>query len=633
MKKILLLSLGILIFGCSKEKEILKPEEPLVAKQQISGVVEKGPFIQGSKVTLIDLDNNLDPTGKTYETITTNDLGAFEFKDIVLTSPYARFSIDGYYYDEVRGQLSNSRIILNAISKLDDKKQVNVNLLTHLETSRIIKLVKRDKMDFSTARKQAEKELLSGLGIDKELSRAADAVSLADGNQDASVLLALSVILLNNPSHSDATLSELLSIMNGQLEAEGKFSDVVKAAFHKNAQKIDVNKIKTNLINRYKLLGKEMNVLDDLKTILDSFPSSIEPEKPPFETEESLIAAWTAATNSYADFLEKYYILDALYAPGKDYSDIKDYTFSTLYNHTTDARNNLVGQLFSNAYQAIYKINHILRVAKNMNGNTISKIRKEAPILTSHLYFIMTDTWGTVVMPDPNNTEINFYPTPSSAETVRQNCIQELKKAIEGADINSPENSKLGKIAAMGNGLLAKYYLQSGNYTEARKYLEVLFHSSTFKLAEKPNIFSNSASNETYTGYDSSLGTAFSSYNFNLVAKKGNYPSFMRATETILNLVELEIQTGNLSKAMSYLNLVRVRNQKSRISAGSKEQLINYLIEEYKEDMSMEGVYFSALKRLGKAENVLKIESFRKLLPVPITEMILNPNMRQNPGY
>lgn len=633
MKKILLLAFSILILGCSKEKEILKPEETMVPKQQISGVVEKGPFIQGSKVTLIDLDNNLDPTGKTYETTTTNDLGAFEFKDIVLTSPYAKFSIDGYYYDEVRGQLSNSRIILNAISKVDDKKQVNVNLLTHLETGRVIKLVKRDKMDFSTARKQAEKELLNGLGIDKELSKAADAVSLADGNKDASLLLALSVILLNNPSHSDAALSELLSVMNGQLEAEGKFSDVIKATFNAYTQKIDVNHIKTNLINRYKSLGKEMNVLDDLKIILDAFPSSIEPEKPSLENEENLIAAWTAATKKYADFLENYYILEALYAPGKDYSNVKDYSLSTLYNHTIDARNYQVSQLFTSAYQAIVPINQLIRAAKNVNGNTISKIRKEAPILISHIYFIMTDTWGNVVMPDPDNTEINYYPTPSSVETVRQNSIQKLKQAVDGIDINSQSASQFGKIIAMGNGLLAKYYLQAGNYTEARRYLEALYHSSSFKLAEKQNIFTNSSNNETYTGYDSTLGTAFTSYGFNLVAKKGNYPSFMRATETVLNLVELEIQTDNLSNAVSYLNMVRVRNQKSKITTGNKEQLINYLIEEYKEDMSMEGVYFSALKRLGKAESVLKIESFRKLLPIPANEIFVNPNAKQNPGY
>ncbi|RQO67589.1 hypothetical protein DBR43_24000 [Pedobacter sp. KBW06] len=633
MKKILLLALSILILGCSKEKEILKPEETMVPKQQISGVVEKGPFIQGSKVTLIDLDNNLNPTGKTYETTTTNDLGAFEFKDIVLTSPYAKFSIDGYYYDELRGQLSTSRIILNAISKVDDKKQVNVNLLTHLETGRIIKLVKQDKMDFSTARKQAEKELLSGLGINKELSKDADAVSLVDGNQDASVLLALSVILLNNPSHSDAALSELLSIMNGQLEADGKFSDAVKAIFKTSAQKININQIKTNLISRYKSLGKEMNILGDLKTILDSFAIAAEPEKPIIENEENVIVAWTAATNQYAKFLEQYYTLEALYAPGKDYSDIKNSSLTALYNHTIDSQNPMVYELFSSAYQAIVKINTILRVAKNMNGNAISKIRKEAPVLTSHIYFIMTDSWGNVVMHDPAQEDMLFVPPVSSAETVRQYCIQELKKVLAGADINSLENSKFGRIAAMGSGLLAKYYLQAGNYAEARTYLELLYHSPSFKLAERQNIFINSINNETYTGYDSSLGAGFSSSIFNLIAKKGNYPSFMRATETILNLVELEIQTGNLSAAISYLNMVRVRNQKSKISAGNKEQLINYLIEEYKEDMSMEGVYFSALKRLGKAESVLKIESFRKLLPVPLLEIALNHNAKQNPGY
>ncbi|SHH03565.1 RagB/SusD family nutrient uptake outer membrane protein [Pedobacter caeni] len=632
MKKILLLALSILIFGCSKEKEI-KPEETNLTKQQISGIVEKGPFIQGSKVTLIDLDANLNPTGKIYETTTTSDQGTFEFKDITLSSSYAKFSVDGYFFNELTGTLSESRIILNAFSKIGDKKQVNLNLITHLESGRIMKLVKQEKMDFSAARKQAEKEILLSLGIERELSKPADELSITDGNQDASTLLAISLILLHNPAQSDVNLSRLLSIMSNQLEAEGKFNEETKKTFKAYAQNINFDQIKSLLIEKYKLMGKEITVSDDLKTLLASFQLPPIPDKPAFETEEKLIDAWNTATDEYTKFLETYYIIEALYAPGKDYSSIKDSYLSSFYNHTLDSSNPNINRLFANAYRAIYNINSILRFTKKENGNAISRIRKEAPVLLSHIYFILTDTWGDVVMHDPDNTEIILRPIFSPAETVRQYCIQELKKAIDGVDINTQGNTRFGKITAMGNGMLAKYYLQAGNYTEARRYLEALYHSSSFKLAEKQNIFINSSNNETYAGYDGSFGKAFNSPDFNLIAKKGSYPSFMRATETVLNLAELEIQTGNLNNAISYLNIVRVRNQKSKITNGNKEQLTNHLVEEYKENLSMEGVYFSALKRLGKAESVLKIESFRKLFPIPGSEFMYNPDLKQNPGY
>jgi hypothetical protein len=56
-------------------------------------------------------------------------------------------------------------------------------------------------------------------------------------------------------------------------------------------------------------------------------------------------------------------------------------------------------------------------------------------------------------------------------------------------------------------------------------------------------------------------------------------------------------------------------------------------LDEYKEDLGMEGLYFPALKRLGKAESVLNIQSTKKLMPIPLTEINLNPNAKQNPGY
>lgn len=71
MKKILLIVIGMLVFGCSKDKETAKPGAETVKKEKINGFIEKGPFILGSKVTLIDLDNDINPKGKIYETHTT----------------------------------------------------------------------------------------------------------------------------------------------------------------------------------------------------------------------------------------------------------------------------------------------------------------------------------------------------------------------------------------------------------------------------------------------------------------------------------------------------------------------------------------------------------------------------------
>ena len=57
------------------------------------------------------------------------------------------------------------------------------------------------------------------------------------------------------------------------------------------------------------------------------------------------------------------------------------------------------------------------------------------------------------------------------------------------------------------------------------------------------------------------------------------------------------------------------------------------ILEEYLLDMGKEGLYFFAMKRFGKAEQTLGIESFRLLFPIPLAEIYTNPNITQNVGY
>ena len=61
--------------SCSSESD--GPEGP--RSKQILGHIEKGPFVQGSEVTLTDLNKDLSQSGKSYTTSTTSDLGSFDF--------------------------------------------------------------------------------------------------------------------------------------------------------------------------------------------------------------------------------------------------------------------------------------------------------------------------------------------------------------------------------------------------------------------------------------------------------------------------------------------------------------------------------------------------------------------------
>ena len=51
----------------------------------------------------------------------------------------------GYYRNEVTGENSNSELTLFAITDVNDRNIVNVNLLTHLEYERVIYLVTQNE--------------------------------------------------------------------------------------------------------------------------------------------------------------------------------------------------------------------------------------------------------------------------------------------------------------------------------------------------------------------------------------------------------------------------------------------------------------------------------------------------------
>ena len=59
-----IVSVCLNLTACSSNDE---KEDDFTAKGQITGKLEKGPFLQGSKVILYELNNNLSQTGDVYK--------------------------------------------------------------------------------------------------------------------------------------------------------------------------------------------------------------------------------------------------------------------------------------------------------------------------------------------------------------------------------------------------------------------------------------------------------------------------------------------------------------------------------------------------------------------------------------
>ena len=131
-----------------------------ITDKQIAGVAQKGPFVKGSSVVLKETSaaGNLKPTGKEFFATTRSDLGDFVIDDINLESQYVRLTATGYYKREYSGENSECQIRLNALSDVSEENRVNINIFTHMEYARILKLVEKGK-SFSEAKKQAHADL------------------------------------------------------------------------------------------------------------------------------------------------------------------------------------------------------------------------------------------------------------------------------------------------------------------------------------------------------------------------------------------------------------------------------------------------------------------------------------------
>lgn len=194
--KILAISLaliGMLAFAsCTKEKA--------GGTFTFSGKVQKGPFVTGTTITVNELNTSLGQTGKAFTSSITSDDGSFGLSNVEMESNLALLSANGFYYNEVLGQLSSAQITLQALADLNNEETVNVNVLTHITKARIEKLV-ADGLSFAEAKRKAESEFQDFLGVTDHFNQGFEQMSIATSGDFNAMLLAFSVIL-QRPSNS-----------------------------------------------------------------------------------------------------------------------------------------------------------------------------------------------------------------------------------------------------------------------------------------------------------------------------------------------------------------------------------------------------------------------------------------------
>jgi len=239
----------------------------------LSGKVQKGPYVQGTEITVRELDSSMIPTGNTFTGTIDDNTGSFSIKG-TLTNKIVELSALGYYFNEVSGSLSSATLTLSALSDLTDSSSVNVNLMTHLEKKRVEYLMDNSKMTFAAAKTQAQTEIMKIFNIENVTLGNSETLDISKSGDGNAVLLAISAILQSDKT--EAELTELLSTINtdirtdGTLDATSSVETLTSAGVYlRKYGKWD--EVKTNIISRYSSFGITVDI-DDLTPFYSSMP-------------------------------------------------------------------------------------------------------------------------------------------------------------------------------------------------------------------------------------------------------------------------------------------------------------------------------------------------------------------------
>lgn len=117
-------------------------------------------------------------------------------------------------------------------------------------------------------------------------------------------------------------------------------------------------------------------------------------------------------------------------------------------------------------------------------------------------------------------------------------------------------------------------------------------------------------------------------------------PKVLRLAEQYLIRAEARAMQGDLSGAAADLNMVRSRAGLPTTTFADQNDAIDQIINERFIELVLEGHRYFDLRRTNKIDEVMNLinpdgwdPGVDQLFPIPQSDILLNPNLTQNPGY
>lgn len=380
-----------------------------------------------------------------------------------------------------------------------------------------------------------------------------------------------------------------------------------------------------------------------------------------------------------------------LYTDELDYQSIDPGTLEFV-NSILSTSNTNVSNIWKSFYSIIYQCNSVIEGLQSSTHGVTDSVRKsgiaEAKFLRAYCYFNLVNFYGDV--PLLTTTDVNYTATAPRATTasIYEQMISDLGDAESDLSAYYPGGEKVRANKWAASFLLSKAYLYNKDWANAEKKSSAVINS-IYNLASLNNIFIKNSPEAIWQLWNqngfSNLGVQFitssgvpsycisnsllSSFEpgdqrkINWVAQTtvsgnnyyypykyknkstttgntGEYTMYFRLGEEYLIRAEARMQLKDISGAISDLNIIRSRAMLPNIAFTiSQDSCLTLIEKERRSELFAESANrFFDLKRTGRIDQVLNVikpnwRSESKLYPIPQSEIKVNPNLTQNPGY
>ncbi|MBU1241586.1 hypothetical protein KKD52_04155, partial [Myxococcota bacterium] len=229
---------GWLLAGCPAPP----PRRDGMNLPNFSGVVQKGPFLQGT-VQAWSLDGRFSPAGWPGEGWVSSP-GEY-WVDYDFADGPALIEARGTYFHLLTGLDLLQEVSLRAVAEVAPSVRINVNVLTTLAEKRIRTLAFVHELPYEVAKAQAEREVLAAFGLPSEGVGPFETLDISgDGDGDA-MLLAVTAVLLGGgvPPEVDG-----LQALAEDLAPDGMLAPDWQEGFYSASRSLKCHTVRENLL-------------------------------------------------------------------------------------------------------------------------------------------------------------------------------------------------------------------------------------------------------------------------------------------------------------------------------------------------------------------------------------------------